>query len=268
MAGVALAALASAGAAEAADVMPIVVPAVTPAVVPPPGPAVSLKVDTGIEVAYVFGTQTFDAGVGNAIDFKVVSASGWGMEVITDAVTAIVVPIEFDADVTTRLFRATGPIELGAHATFEFGVPGGLDGYGFGADIAYEGDLLTLEAEAGAAFLPGFGFNAYTAIAEITAHLGDRLDLYAGADFMTDLIVTAVNAWAGARLDLGVVAPYAGIDHREGPNGWSANVGIDIEKQIGTGPFSLIGYTEARFGFFGPTALGGIGLRFSRGAVE
>lgn len=261
-AGVALFAVASSGSAQAADVMPIVVPVVTPVVVAVPGPVFEINIEHWLEVEF------FDAGLDpeayTEIDLKMTLPSGWGFQLIADAGADVQLPIQVFADLTGRVFRSMGAVEVGVYAGFGVALPGGIGGYGFGADFAYDTDRLTVETYVQANFFAG-GFQFLDFETDVTLHVTDKLDIYGGTDLETDFVTFFLSGYLGAQYDFGVLAPYATVWLDGGLGG---ELGVEVEYQIGNGPFSLLGYAEVEFDGGGPDGFAGIGIKFSRGGTD
>ncbi|MCW5713026.1 MAG: hypothetical protein KIT43_00730 [Bauldia sp.] len=264
-AGAALFAAASAGTAHAADVMPIVVPVVTPVVAPPPGPVYAIRIDTSLAVDW-YGGAAYDLSVFKEITARVTLASGWGFEVLTGDRLYITPPVELYGSLTGRVFRVAGPLEVGAYAGFGYIVPGGIGGYGFGGDFEYDTDRVTVEGFVQANFFGG-GFAFLEGGTETTLHLTDRLDVYFGVEVANQMGISG-DVWAGAQIDFGAIAPYAGIWYAfGGPVG--AEFGVELEKPLGTGPFSLIGQAEINIALGGgASGFASIGIRFQRGEID
>lgn len=261
-AGVALFAAASTGAAQAADVMPIVVPVVTPVVVAPVGPTVEFTLEKWVELG-IYPGDGYSIDVFGSADLKITAASGWGFQLIVEDELDFA-PFEVEFDVTGRVFRAMGNAEVGVYAGFGVEVPGGLDGYGFGFDFAYDSDRLTLESFVQANFNGG-GFNFLDTETELTVHVNDRLDVYAGVDVETDFTGNPFLAgWAGAQLSLGALSPYATV-YFSNFDGLEAELGVELEYQIGNGPLSLLGNAEVDFGFPGTRFFVAAGIRYAIG---
>lgn len=260
-AAIALVAGSSANSAQAADVMPVISPVVTPAVVPPSGPVIAIRVDNSLHAVWFGGPV--DVHVDTDIDLRVTMPSGFGFELFTGGSTYFAPP-EFFGGMTARVFHQGGALEVGVYAGFGFAIPGGLGGYGFGGDFRLDTDRLTVESFMQANFFAG-GFDALSTETDVTIHATDKLDIYFGGELDTDFVGLDYAVWAGAQLDLGAFKPYAGIWY--GPmSGLGAEIGFDLEKQLGNGPFSLIGGGEVNLGIGGlVSAEATIGIRFQRG---
>lgn len=262
-AGAALLAAVSVGTAQAADVMPIVVPTVTAVAAPPPGPVFAIRIDTGMTVNW-YGGPNYDLSAFNEITARVTLPSGWGFEMLTGDRLYITPPVELYGSVTGRVFRVAGPLEVGAYAGFGFIVPGGIGGYGFGGDFEYDTDRMTVEGGLQANFQGG-GFTFLEGAAELTLHATDRIDVFFGGDFDTTGLDN--DLWAGARIDFGAIAPYAGVWYAFG-GGFGAEFGVDLAKPLGTSPFSLIGEAEINIAQGGAFGFASIGIRFQRGDID
>lgn len=259
---IALLAAASTGTAQAADIIPVVVPVVTPVVVVPVGPTVAIKVETSLNVDY---DGNFDAWANGLLDLKITSASGWGFQLVAGGNQYVVAPIEFYGGAQARVFRAIGPVEIGvfAGANLNPGITG--NNYYFGGDFTYETDRVEVETYVAAQYFLGGTVRLIAAGAEATVHVTDRLDVIAGVE--RNLLFGSVDIEGRVELDLGAVTPFAGVIYNPSL-GVIGQVGVELEKQLGTGPLSLIGYGRADFGVFGPSVAVGLGIRFSRGDID
>jgi len=163
------------------------------------------------------------------------------------------------------VFRVAGALEVGAFAGFGYVIPGGIAGYGFGADFDYETDRVEIEGGLLANFQGG-GFTFLEVAADLTVHATDRIDVYLGGEF--DTLGLDNDVWAGAQIDFGALAPYAGVWYAFGA-GFGAELGVELEKQLGTGPFSLIGEAEINLALGGGAfGFASIGIRFQRGDID
>lgn len=90
----------------------------------------------------------------------------------------------------------------------------------------------------------------------------DMLEIGAWIDFDEDGFDGA-GVWA--ELDLGNIEPYAGIWF-DGPGDFGMEIGADLDDQIGTGPYSLIGNVELEVGgCCGPAFNARIGIKYEIG---
>lgn len=321
----AVALFAATGAARAADVMPIVVattPAVAPVVV---GPSVTIQTETQLFVGY-YDDYYFQTGLDFDGEINVVTASGWGLNVVGDAGISLYSdgggPIYWGrgADLRVELYRIIGNAEVGFFvAPFGFN-PLNMD---FGPTFRFENDRIDFRHETEVSiYAPDWWVELKN---DLTVHLNERLDLggYLEFEFGTygrylDLGVDAemmvndrltVLAWADldvefgggfdldvgvetelvvsdrvtlegwaeadlfggigfglggrATLHLGPFSPFIGLDWY---GGIVAFAGVEFERQIGTGPFTLIGEAGTNYYFGGaPDYYASIGIRFNRG---
>lgn len=259
--GAAILAIASAGSAHAADVMPVVAPVVTPVVVPPPGPVFEINIETWLETE-VFNNE-FDPTLFAEASLKVTLPSGWGFELITELFTYILPPPDAFVAVTGRVFRSMGDVEVGVYAGAGFSLMG--TSYGIGGDFAYDSDRLTVESYVQGNFAVGGGFVFLDHETDVTLHVTEMLDIYAGYDFETDFVTFDIDGYIGAQVDFGLLAPYATVWLDGGLGG---EIGVELEHQFGNGPLSLLGYAEVEFGGGGPEGFVGIGIKFSRGGAD
>lgn len=268
VASVALFAMASTGSARAADVMPVVVPLVTPAVVVAAGPKIEINSEHWLEIG-IFPGNGYDLVSYHDLDIKVTAASGVGFQFVTSGVIDNLAPFDID-DLTLagRVFLSRGDAEIGVYAGLLAEIPGGIDFTAVGADFSIDNDRLELDTYVQANFDGGFDF--LSAGVDLTVHATERLDLNAGGALSTDFGGGGafLEAWAGAQLDFGLLAPYAGVYVSNGMERFTAELGVELEHQIGNGPLSLLGYAEFDFGTFGPAIFAGVGIKYSIGGDE
>lgn len=263
--GVAAVALLSAGgAAQAADVMPVLVPAVTPMVVPPPpGPVFAIRIDNSIHAVWTGTPEEDGVHLDTDVDMRLTAASGWGFELLTGGSTFFA-PLSLSGGLTGRVFHSAGDVELGVYAGFGFSVPGGIGGYGFGGDFRLDNDRLTVESYLQANFFAG-AFNFISTETDVTVHASDKFDVYFGGDLFIGGGPASYDVWAGAQYDFGVFAPYGGVWFGN-DTGFGAELGFELEKKLGNGPLSLIGGAEVNIGLDGlRNADASVGIRYQLG---
>lgn len=260
-AAAALVAVGVTGAAQAADVMPVVVPTVTPVVVVPTGPKIEIESWNAIEIG-VFPGDPIDIETHNDFSLKVTTQSGVGFQLLGEV--HVELPGFFVYGETTgRVFLSRGDFEVGLYSVVFFNSMG-FDGVTVGGDVVLENDRLELMTYLEADFFGGF--EDIEAGGEVVVHLGDMLDLYAGID--TDLFPAfdLDDLWAGVQAHFGPLSPYVGAFLTFPGVGFE--VGTEFEHRFGTSPLSLVGYAEAEFDGGGPEFYLGLGIKFSRGADE
>lgn len=92
--------------------------------------------------------------------------------------------------------------------------------------------------------------------------VNDMLEIGAWIEFDDDGF-DGVGAWA--ELDLGDIEPYVAAGFSN-PGSWGVWAGVDLEDQIGTGPYSLIGNVELGFAACcGPDFRASIGIQYKIG---
>jgi hypothetical protein len=94
--------------------------------------------------------------------------------------------------------------------------------------------------------------------------VNDRLDIGAWIEFDEDGFDGA-GVWA--ELDLGNIEPYAGI-WIYNPSDWGIEIGVDLDDQIGTGPYSLIGNAQLQVGCCGPSFRTSSGIKYEIGGDD
>jgi hypothetical protein len=164
----------TAGAAMAADPMPIVVSTVPAITVPVPGREVAIDVEAGVGLGAGDGLFLV-AGMGGTID--VTSATGWGMRFEGSHFTFLEPPFFGGAGGgTLTLYRAFGDLELGVWAGAGFGYPpfGFGGGAGLSANYEHEGPRLYVSSESSLLLFPFIDFDSYT---ELEFDLNDRFTL-------------------------------------------------------------------------------------------
>jgi hypothetical protein len=286
--GVAAVALfATTGAARAADVMPIVVsvtPTVAPVVV---GPAVTVQIEAG---AYLYfnppSNWYVSAGFDGEVDVK--SASGWGFHLFGGAGAYFAPGFGFGYGAIAELYRIIGNAEVG------FAV--GTGGISFGPTFRYETDRLEFAHQTAIRYLGAGDWDFYfDNLLELQVNDRVRIDAYSDFGFgfygpdldigievdfepndrleiegwvWADLIGNPeVGAGGEVKLTLGALAPYVGAQFEYGMGldlGFWA--GVELERQIGTGPFTLTGDAGVAMNLGGtPNFYAEIGIRYNIG---
>ncbi len=249
VAGVAL----FAGAAQAADVMPIVVPVVvaTPAVVVP-GPVYRIEIEADVATTDNGGVGT---GLSTAIDVRTASGFGFKLEVWGSAFFDSPAPVETDISALGRIYHT-----VGANGTV--GIFGAVNRSGpmvsydttVGLDADLKRDGLFLSYTLAANFDAG-GYDGLQSILAVEVERGEHFRF-------NSVVIGALPAGGPAVLialtelgyQIGPVTPYVQVLGVVGPlSGVGAAVGVDLELPIGDGPLTLTG------GALVSLSLGGLG---------
>lgn len=264
-AGIAL--VAASGAAQAADIIPIMAPTVAvmdPGPVPT-GPDVSIEISKWLDMYYEPGYPV-DFETHLDFDIDILTASGWGFELIGGDWFELELPIYGGAGVTARVYRAFGDIEIGLLAGIGTSIPFGMGyGYGFGFDFSYEAEKLTVENETWFNFQGGGGFQGFETDTTVTFDASEALSLNVGLLVSHYGSPSYYSVYGGVAYEIGDFTPYADIWWAPGFGEWGGDIGVDFEHQIGTGPLSLVANTEFDFGTYGRSFYAGIGIKFTRG---
>lgn len=284
----AVALVAAAGPARAADVMPIVVsvtPTVAPVVV---GPMVTVEVTAGPFLDYddlvdlYVGVQVF-----GEVDVK--TASGWGFNFQGAAGAYFIPGFQFGYGYRAELYRVIGNAEIGFFVQpYDF-APLGID---FGPTFRYETNRFEFRHVTAVSYLGAWHVDFQN---DVMVHVNDRLDVGGNLDFgfgtfgtqlgirvdaemdVTDRLTIEGWAWADllpafnggvggqATLDFGALSPY--VAAWVSPGGGTLVAGVEIEHPIGTGPFTLVGGTAVNYVIGGgaPDFGAYVGIRFNRG---
>ncbi|MGD9740145.1 MAG: hypothetical protein AB7O56_09605 [Bauldia sp.] len=293
--GAAIVALvAGSGAAQAADVLPVVA-----AMVPAPEDTVdplTLEIEAGFAGFWVPSDSVQDYGAYLVGSMTYKTTTGWGIEVDFDGLVDLG-DGDFGASGEVEFFRSFGAFGVGV----VFGAGGGFGApyYYFGPTLRYETDTITAKVQLTADFVAGVheGYSLYTE-AEFTP--SDRLALgfwlgvgfdgggilgYAGAveaafDVVEKVTLHGIVGFDGpgggvgthfaggiaAELNLGVISPYVGVLF-DGDTAYVA--GVALEYQLGNGPFTLVGNAGAVFLPGDPTVYrANIGIRFNHGDAD
>ncbi|MCW5716854.1 MAG: hypothetical protein KIS68_03370 [Bauldia sp.] len=283
----AVALFAATGAARAADVMPIVV-SVTPTLPPVTvGPTVTVQLDTGTYGYWTPGFFYTGVYVSGEIDVK--TAAGWGFNLIGYGGLDILPPPigPYYYGLRAELYRIIGNAQVGFFVSPYNFVPLDIE---FGPTFRYETDRFEYAHET------EINYNGAWQIEfdnDITVHVNDRLDIEGYFDFSfsgaylyfgiyAELEVNdrlTLEGWADAyvsggfgagvggraQLDFGPLSPFVGANWYS-MGGVGVFAGVELEHQIGTGPFTLIGDAGVNWNPGGPPGFyASIGIRFNRG---
>ncbi|MCW5695341.1 MAG: hypothetical protein KIS96_01270 [Bauldia sp.] len=263
-------------------------------------PKVSVVLEAGIEGSVILGSPPPAFSLYSYGEVDVKFASGFGITLSERSSVLLSTPLLAFVDVNGRLYKSLGLFEIGIHGHVGVSVPFGAPvSSSFGPDIRYETDRLTVTNSTYFTFFGGvfsgwgngteitfdvtdrveihgfFGVDfdgggpSVTVLAEATIKAGSRLEVVPSIDVVFSGMGTFLNTGVILRVPLGVVTPYVGANWSPG-NFANVELGIDLERQIGTGPLSLIGNAEYSVGFFGGPPLhrvsGQIGLRYTGGS--
>ncbi|MCW5714516.1 MAG: hypothetical protein KIT43_08410 [Bauldia sp.] len=282
----AVALFATAGAARAADVMPIVV-AVTPTVAPVVvGPTVTVQIEAGTYL-YFDPPSYWYLGTGFDGEVDVKSASGWGFHLYGGA-GAYFPGFGFGYGGMAELYRIIGNAEVG------FAV--GTGGINFGPTFRYETDRFEFAHQTYISYLGGGAWDfELENLLEVQVNERLKIEAYSEFDFgfygpdldvgiyadfepndrlkiegwaWADLIGSpSAGAGGQATLNLGALSPYVGGQVSYGMglhlDFWA---GVELERPIGTGPLTLIG--DAGVGMYlggTPNFYAEIGIRYNFG---
>lgn len=259
--------------AQAADVMPVVVPqVVAPVVVAPAGP------DFGIEIsayatAYVPFADPWSIGVDLDIATHYIGARGFGFRLEGGTGTEVYPNFGdggFGGDV--EVFKQFGNFEVGAMLQGGGGFPIGSGGYAeAGPYVRYsiEHGMLTLDQTFSYIFpVIGAGNRYFSSETEVKVAVNDALELRAAFDLdraMGGPFFAYLHVGAG--YTIGPITPYAELEINFG-DPMQTTLGVDLERQIGTGPLSLIGNAELQLSPTFRAASVSVGIRFNRGSTD
>lgn len=272
----AMALAAGAGAAQAADVMPIVVPVV---VVPPvvvPGPIYRVEIEAGVVTGRDFGDTdplAYNAGAVSAVDVR--TASGFGFKLETTGnlyFEGSPPPLPADASILGRIYHTIGDHgTVGVFATTSWNNYGPPGGHLFGIDADFDNDTLWVNYSLGVGFTPGSGYDGIQSI--LASRLErDRL-------VVRNLTLAALPAAGTVALvtlsevgyKFGPVTPYVQFALGAVGGGFSASAGVgaDLELPVGDGPLTITGGVFAQFGpgGFDWEATAGMELNFNDGPL-
>lgn len=179
----AVALFAATGAARAADVMPIVV-ATTPAVVPVAvGPIVTVQTETRVYIGY-YDNYYFQTGLDFDGEINVLTASGWGLNVVGDAGLTLYRDgnnpsyVSYGANFRAELYRVIGNAEVGFFIAPYGYNPLNID---FGPTFRFESDRIEFRHETEVSiYSPDWWVELKN---ELTMHLNERLDVGGHLEF-------------------------------------------------------------------------------------
>lgn len=240
VAGVAL----FAGAAQAADIQPIVPVVVAPPIAVP-GPVYAIEVRADV-VASTFGG--IESLLSTAIDVRTVS--GWGFKLeLSGFLELSPPPFESDLTVLGRLYHT-----VGANGTV--GIFGSVTRSSAADEsvlIGLDADLVTDTTELTYILVADFGPTGYDGLQSILA-----LELARREHLRVDVVAFAVLPAGGGLVALtvaeigyqiGPVTPYVQLAAvYTGPFIGSVALGVDLELPVGSGPLTLTGGVLAGFG--------------------
>lgn len=268
--GAAVALLAATGSGHAADVMPIVVPVATPAAPVVTGPTVTIQTETLLYIGY-YGAYFLETGLAFDGEINVVSASGWGFNLLSDGSLGVGRagnnPPDFGyrADFRAELYRVVGNAEIGFFvAPYSFD-PVNLD---FGPTFRYTTDRAEFRHETEISVYSTDWWVEFQN--ELTVHVNDRLDIggyfefevgvfgrYIDLGIDTEMKVNdrlTVHAWGNVDVEFGAPMSfdaYAGaraefdVNDRLTVEGWGTidlvggvGVGLGGEARLHLGPIS------------------------------
>lgn len=262
-----LLAFGGAGAANAADVMPIVVAGPVPVVTVAAGPTIEITTEHWLELSFERGDDV-DPSTYHGIDLKVTGARGLGFQLTNNLYVDIDTdPLEIgdiEGDATGRVFMTRGAFEVGAYTTLFFD-ENGFDDLAVGTDFTANFGMFTLSGYFQAIFENDFNFNEFEFGGAVTAMLlGDRLELGAGIDVDTWGAVEIETVWVGAQFTLGPIAPYATFTWDDGAR--ILALGAEFERRVGATNFSLLAYGEAEIELGNGTEFNfGVGFKWATG---
>lgn len=282
--------VAAAGTAQAADVMPVVVPMITPVAVVSTGPDVEITIEA-LGQLYWDGGPVY-TGVGIAGEATIVTTSGWGVGVGAGAFLGLTpsAGLEFYG-IGGRVFRQVGDFQVGFAAAVDIGFmappfgfgtdirydngplsvlnqtyfrfsPGGFEFWGIYTDIEYEADRLEFFQSLDVQFWgPGVAFYAE---GDVNLQVRGPFHVFAGYDLETGPFPSYFGVYGGVQLDLNGIKPYI-HPWWENDGDFGLDIGVDIERQIGNGPFSLVGWSEFTIANYGWDYEMAIGFRYEIG---
>lgn len=255
------------GAAQAADVMPIVPVVVTPVVVPPAGPAITITLEKLIGGDWEDENLYLHADHYAEVDVK--TARGLGFTFSANLTTYLgppilpIFPIEGFLELNSRVYMAIRNLEVGVHGEYWTTIPFGDTGFNFGPDFTFESGRLSIEHRTSVLFDGGFDY--VDVDTEATFAVSDMLDINLGTFLEFDPAFDDLDVYAGVTLHVGPFSPYGGLWYDVDDGVFGLEAGFDFEKQLGNGPFSLIANGGVAYDFGGDAEFGGhIGIRFTR----
>lgn len=271
VAGIAL--MAASGAAFAADIPPLGAEAGVP------GHTVSVLAEAGIGVFWNSSTISapvyFDLYGRAAVDVKF--QSGFGITVYKTSNIPVSLPFVDYFTVGGRFYRTMGAFEVGFSGVVRGGLPPlNVNSYEFGPDVSYETERYTITNNTSFAFFMGV-YQGWENRTTIDVDVSEKVSAYAEFEFEDgpsfDLefdIFGNVNFRVAPRVEivpnfdfgvevggpvyfgtgvafrfpLGVITPYTSVFHSWTGGNTSIDIGVELDKPLGNGPFSLVGYAE------------------------
>lgn len=291
----ALALAATAGTARAADVMPVVVPAVVPVPVVSTGPKVEITLETGVQLWY--DPLAIDPVHVDAFTYGeviITGRSGWGVGLGSWG-EFHVFPSPAGVNYVTagaRIFREMGDFEIGMG--FNIDTEGE---FAFGPDLRYETDTIEALNQTFFVFdISPFGFDYWGNYFEVTYTPNERIEIYTDLTVIFDGGLSAVFGqgdidvgvrgpfhvlagydfslvssqylllYGGVQLDFNGIKPYVtGWWENDGGPFYGVDLGVEIDRQIGDGPVTLIGDSHVTITPTGWGLFFGAGVRIELG---
>jgi hypothetical protein len=253
-------------AANAADVMPVIVPAPVGVVTVAAGPTIEITTEHWLEFNFEPGDDV-DPSTFHSIDLKVTGLRGLGFQLTNnlyvDIDTNPLAIDEIEGDATGRVFLSRGAFEIGAYTTMFF--DNGFDELAVGTDFTVDLARFTLSGYIQAIFEDDFDFTEFEFGGDVTTHiLGDRLELAAGFEGDTWGAVEIETVWLGAQFHLGPIAPYVTFTWDDGDR--LLAIGTEFEQKLGNSNFSLLAYGEVEIELGDPAEYNfGIGFKWATG---
>lgn len=243
VAGVAL----FAGAAQAADIQPIVVPVVVTPPVVVPGPVYRIEIDADVAKTDAPG---FETGLSTAVDVRTASGFGFKLEVIGGLYFNEPNPVETDIAVIGRLYHTVGANgTIGVFGTFNRGGPVVTTNTSVGLDADYVTEALTVNYSLQAGFDAG-AFEALQSILALELERGEHIRIKS----LTLAVVPAGGPFVAVSFSefgyrLGPVTPFIqlGAGYVFATLTGSVGVGVDLELPVGDTPLTITGGVLAAF---------------------
>lgn len=255
--------LATAGAAQAADVLPTII-STTPTAPATAGSTVALQLDASLEAWLDFGYPPgFSLVLGYVVDFQ--RPTGWSFELLGGGGFDIGLPLIGGMDLTARAYQTFSRATIGIYGYVGSSIPFGMYGYGVGWDLEVETGNVTIHNDNWLDLTGGLQLNDNT---EVEFTVRDRVTISAGFYLGWDFPGLYADIHGRAEVDVGDFTPYIFAWWSPTDADFGAGVGVDVEHPIGTGPLSLIGNVELERWPGGTELSASIGIRFNRGEVN
>jgi hypothetical protein len=235
---------------------------------PTEGPNMAVQIDKTLNFGWAPGTPP-ELWTRLNFDAEIRGASGWGFELEGLTGFDVALPISGGFFLVPRVSRSFGDFQLGAYAIVTGSVPlvGGW-GFGLGWNLEYNAGNLTVLNDNTFAF-GGGGLASVGNTTRVKFDVNEQLSVGGRLELGFSGGPTNVGLGAWAQLDLGTVKPYLHAFGSPTSGYWNGGIGLELEHQISTGPFSLIGAAEIQVdSSFGVGFLSNIGIRYSRGEVD